>query len=82
MLDWTWNTQSVMATLNASSHSDADRWQQDYYATPPKAVEKLLEKEFFWHFILEPACWEWHISKVLQSKWYEVLSSDIILAVQ
>ena len=76
--DWKWNTQSVMATLNASSHSEWDRAELDYYATPPFAVEKLLEKETFNNKILEPACWEGHISKVLIEKWYNVESSDII----
>lgn len=78
MNDWTWNTQSVMATLNASCHSEWDRGEMDYYATPPSAVEKLLENELFSHFIFEPACGEWHISKLLISKWYDVISSDIV----
>lgn len=76
--DWKGNTQAVMATLNASSHSEWDRAEQDYYATPPKAVEQLLEKELFTMNILEPACGEGHISKVLISNGYNVTSADII----
>ena len=78
MNDWTWNTQSVMATLNASCHSEWDRGEMDYYATPPSATKKLLENETFSKFILEPACGEGHISEVLKQNWHEVLSSDIV----
>lgn len=78
MTDWTWNTQSVMATLNASSHSLWERETHDYYATPPKAVLQLLEREIFSHNILEPACGQWHISKALEQRWHSVLSSDLI----
>ena len=78
MKDWKGNTQSVMATLNASSHSEWERETNDYYATDPKAVRMLVELENFSHNILEPACGEWHISETLKQAWYEVLSSDKI----
>lgn len=76
--DWTGNTQSVMATLNASSHSANDRANYDYYATPAKAVECLLELESFSSKIWEPAAGELHISNVLKQNGYEVYSTDII----
>ena len=63
--DWTGNTQSVMATLNASNHSEKERSKNDYYATPPLAVESLLEKEKFIN-VWECACGEGHISEVLK----------------
>lgn len=78
MLDRKWNSQTMMAQLNASCHSDSERADRDYYATPPKAVEMLLDLEQFNHFIKEPACWEGHISKVLEARGHHVLSSDII----
>jgi len=78
MNDWIGNTQSVMATLNASSHSEWEREVNDYYATPPIATNKLLLRENFSSFILEPACGEWHISKVLEEKGHKVTSSDLI----
>jgi len=56
--DWTGNTQAVMATLNASSHSKSDRETNDYYATPPSATQQLLDREKFSLGILEPACGE------------------------
>lgn len=76
--DWTGNTQAVMATLNASSHSKEDREINDYYATPPLAVQQLLDRETFALDILEPACWQWHISKVLIENKKIVVSSDLI----
>jgi len=76
--DWKGNTQSVMATLNASSHSDTDREQNDYYATPPKAVSQLLELETFQNNIWECACGEGHISKVLLDNGFNIISSDLI----
>lgn len=51
---------------------------KDYYATDPKAVELLLKKETFTKNILEPACGEGHISKVLTKHGYNVYSSDIV----
>lgn len=50
----------------------------DYYATDPRAVELLLEREKFQQTIIEPACGEGHISEVLKRKGYTVISSDIV----
>jgi hypothetical protein len=76
--DWLGGTQNVMATLNASSHSDNERASNDYYATPRKAVISLLEMETFQNKIWECACGEGHISKVLTESGFEVFSSDLI----
>lgn len=56
----------------------ADAEPNDYYATDPKAVELLLEKESFSKNIWEPACGEGHIAKVLEAKGYNVFSTDLI----
>lgn len=61
-----------------SSHAIEKRQQHDYYATEPKAVEELLKVEKFNHFILEPACGGGHISEVLKSHGYDVLSTDLL----
>ena len=53
--DWTGNKTSVYANLGASSHSDTERENNDYYATPPNAVDELLKREKFSHYVLEPA---------------------------
>lgn len=76
--DWRGNTQSVMATLNASNHSKKERQQHDYYATDPKAIKLLLELETFNKNIWECACGEGHLSKALQEKGYDVKSTDLI----
>ena len=55
-----------------------DAEPHDYYATSPKAVELLLEKEQFYPCIWEPACGEGHISRVLKERGYAVVSSDLI----
>lgn len=68
----------VFTTLGASSHSDEDREINDYYATQPRAVEMLLALEKFNNKILEPACGEGHISKVLVDHGHQVTSYDLI----
>lgn len=69
---------SVFAPLGASNHSANNRESDDYYATDPTAVERLLEIETFSHKIWEPACGEGHISKVLEAHGYDVLSTDLV----
>lgn len=49
----------------------------DFYQTPARCVEKLLEKETFEWNIFEPCSGAWAISKVLEDKWYRVYSQDI-----
>lgn len=78
MKDHTGNKISVYATLGASNHSSTIRQNEDYYATDPKCVEELLKRECFNESILEPACGQGHISKVLEQYGYKVASSDII----
>ena len=51
MKDWTGNKTSVYANLGASSHSNTERENNDYYATPPSAVEELLKREKFCHYV-------------------------------
>lgn len=55
-----------------------DRAENDYYGTPPEAVEMLLDLETFDNNIWECACGEGNISKVLEGKGYNVKSSDLI----
>lgn len=77
-IDWTGNRKSAFTCNGASNHSELEREENDYYATEPKAVEMLLEKERFAPLIWEPACGEGHISEVLKDWGYDVISSDII----
>ena len=43
--DWTGSANSTWVTLGASNHSEKDRQEDDYYATHPIAMVKLLERE-------------------------------------
>lgn len=76
--DWIGNSTSVYANLAASNHSEEDRADKDYYATPPMAVEELLKREEFNHYILEPAVGGGHIADVLTKYGHVVQAMDII----
>lgn len=78
MKDWTGNKKTTFSTLGASSHSDHERQEHDYYATDPKSVEAILGIESFSDTIWEPACGEGHISKTLIEHGKSVLSTDLI----
>ena len=78
MADWTGNYNSIYKTIGASNHTDGERATHDYYATEPKAVEVLLEKESFAPYVWECACGEGHISQVLANAGYKVKNSDIV----
>lgn len=54
--DWTGNTKSTFSTLGASSHSEHDREENDYYATDPNTIDALFKVETFSTFIWEPSC--------------------------
>lgn len=76
--DWTGNSQAVFTTHGASNHSETEREVNDYYATPNIATELLCDLETFSHDILEPACGEGAISKILTERDYNVESMDLI----
>ena len=42
MKDWIGNKNSIYKTLGASNHTDKEREVNDYYATSPIAIDKLL----------------------------------------
>lgn len=77
-LDWTGNATSIYATHGASNHSDSQRANLDYYATDPAAVEALLSRESFSHYVLEPACGGGHIAEVLKEHGFFVTCMDIV----
>lgn len=76
MKDWSGNKKRAFICNGASNHTDAERQKDDYYATEPRAVQMLLEKEQFSKCIWEPACGEGHISEVLKNNGYAVISTD------
>ena len=75
--DWKGGTASTFKTIGASNHCEHERADKDYYATEPRATELLCEIERFTGPILEPSCGEGHISRVLMTKGYEVVSRDL-----
>lgn len=68
----------VFITMGATSHSGSERQEDDFYATEPKAMELLLEEEQFAPTIWECACGEGHLSKVLGSHGFQVISTDLV----
>lgn len=78
MKDWIGNKKSTFSTLGASSHSNYDRAEFDYYATDPIAIDALLSVEKPQNNIWENACGEGHLSNRLKELGYEVTTSDII----
>ncbi len=78
MNDWTGNADSVWKMLGASNHVSAERAEQDYYATDPIAIDKLLNAETPHNRIWECACGGGHLSERLTERGYYVYSSDIV----
>ncbi len=76
--DWNGNLNSIFTTLGASNHSQEERESNDYYATHPIAIRKLLQVEKPYPIIWECACGEGHLSQALKEKGYVVFSSDLI----
>lgn len=71
-------TNNIYTTIGASNHTDKEREKNDYYATDPIAIEKLLTVETPYHNIWECACGECHLTKRLIDYGYDVFSSDLI----
>ena len=79
MQKWTSGQNSVYKTIGASTHTQEAREDDDYYATDPKAIDKLLTVECPSDYIWECACGEGHLSKRLKERGhFYVMSSDIV----
>lgn len=50
----------------------------DFYPSPPEAVHALCDVEQFTGAIWEPACGDGAISKVLEARGYDVVSTDLV----
>ena len=77
MKDWTGDGNSIWKTLGASNHTDEEREQDDFYATDPDAVDKLLMVESPNACIWECAAGAGHLAKRLKEYGYEVYATDI-----
>ena len=75
--DWSGNVNSVWKMLGASNHTENEREADDYYATDPIAIDKLLEIEKPHRFVWECACGGGHLSERLTERGYDVFNSDI-----
>lgn len=79
MKEWNGNKASVRAQLGvAQPNNDPDREQNDFYATHPVAVEKLLQHYTLPYAIWECACGAGHIAKVLEAAGHYVYATDLI----
>ena len=78
MKDWYGNSNSIYKTLGASNHTDKEREIDDYYATDPIAIDKLLTVEIPSSLIWECACGEGHLADRLFEKGFKVYASDKI----
>ena len=74
--NWTGNNKSTYVNLGASNHAEHDRQQDDYYATDPKTITPLFEREDFDHRIWECACGEGHLSEAMLEYGKDVFSTD------
>lgn len=76
--DWTGNSGSIYVTLGASNHSAKEREVNDFYATDPVAIDKLVGSLELPKKIWECACGTGCLSKRLVEYGHEVVSSDLI----
>jgi hypothetical protein len=76
--DHTGNKLAVFTTMGARNCALEEREENDFYATDPKALELLLEKERFSPNVWECACGKGHLSEVLKNHGYNVKSTDLI----
>jgi hypothetical protein len=63
------------------AHARVNAWGRadfEFYPTPPEATRALLSVETFKGNIWEPACGQGHISKVLETAGYDVVSTDLV----
>ena len=71
------NINKVFKPLGASNHCEEEREENDFYATDPIAIDKLLAYETFDDTVWEPACGLGHLSEALKLRGYNVYSSDL-----
>ncbi len=77
-MDWTGNKNSIFKTLGASNHTDKERDENDFYATDPIAIDKLLKVVSLPTHIWECSCGQGHLSERLKQHGYDVFSSDLV----
>lgn len=78
MKDWSGNKNSVFKTLGASNHAKNERESNDYYATDPIAIDKLVSVYDLPHTVWECACGAGHLSKRLEELGHSVYATDFV----
>ena len=78
MKDWKGNKTAIFATLGASSHSEGERQEDDYYATEPSSIDDLFTAETFSQTIWEPCCGQGHLAKRMIDLGKDVIAGDLI----
>lgn len=77
--DWSGNGKSVFVTLGASNHTDKEREANDFYATDPIAIDKLIGSiGFIPSIVWECACGTGCLSERLEQYCHRVVSTDVI----
>lgn len=76
--DWNGNGDSIYKTLGASNHTEEEREENDYYATSPIAIDKLLTVEQPSRNIWECACGEGHLLNRLKELGYNAFGTDLV----
>ena len=76
--DWTGNYNSIFKTLGASSHTEEEREENDYYATDPNTLIPLLKKESISKNIWECAVGGGHLAKELVKRNFNVKATDLV----
>ena len=78
--DWNGNGNSIFKTLGASNHTDNDRESDDFYATDPVAIDLLLKYPRIQlpQNVWEPSCGSGCLSKRLEERGYQVVSTDLV----
>lgn len=78
MKDWTGNKKSTFVTLGASNHTDKERESNDFYATDPIAIDKLVKVMQLPQKIWECACGTGCLSQRLKDFGHDVVSTDLV----
>lgn len=71
-------SHNVNVTNGNRNVAVADRVENDFYATPPEAIEALLKHVNLSRTVLEPSVGAGHIAKVLEANGHEVVGIDIV----
>lgn len=76
--DWSGNSASLFVINGDSNHSEKERANLDYYATPPEMAIELLKLEPQLNNVWEPACGEGHLAKIFKQAGVLGKATDII----